>query len=256
VTRVVLTQPLPRVERLAARLAEQGHEAIACPLRRLTSIAAESGEAPAIAEAANHDWVVFVSPGAVAIALEELGAEWPAGTGIALIGPGSEQELAERGVRAPRVRIVRPANPPYDADALIRLPPFSAPRGLRVLVLAGAGGRTDWVDALRERGALVRRASIYRSEPTTPSDACLRTLRGWSRGGDKVAFVFTTADAVTELEQALAGARLRAWARTQRALTLHPRIAALLGRRGWGRVELIEPGERALLAAIAAIESS
>jgi uroporphyrinogen-III synthase len=219
-------------------------------LRRLTSIAAESGEAPAVAEAANHDWVVFVSPGAVAIALEELAGDWPARTGIALIGPGSEQELAEHGILAPRVKIVRPASPPYDADALMRLPPFSAPLGLRVLVLAGTGGRTDWVDALRERGALVRRASIYRSEPIEPGDACLRALRRWSRDGGKASFVFTTADAVTELEQALAGARLRTWARRQRALTLHPRIAGLLQRRGWETVQLIEPGERALLAAI------
>jgi len=250
VTRVVLTQPLPRVERLAARLAERGHEVIACPLRRLSSVSAQTGRVPAIAEAANHDWVVFVSPGAVAIALDELDGEWPARTGIALIGPGSEQELAERGIRAPRVRIVRPANPPYDADALMRLPPFAAPAGLSVLVLAGTGGRTDWVDALRDRGALVRRASVYRSEPIRPGNACLGALRGWARDGASVAFVFTTADAVTELEQALAGARLRAWARTQRALTLHPRIAALLQKRGWGTVQLIEPGERALRAAI------
>lgn len=249
-TRVVLTQPLPRVERLAARLSRRGHEVLACPLRRLRSLAAETGAAPAVADAANHDWVIFVSPGAVAIGLDELDGDWPARTGIALIGPGSELELAERGVGAPRVRITRPESPPYDADALMRLPPFCAPDGLRVLVLAGTGGRTDWVDALRGRGARVRRASIYRSEPIPPAVTCLHELRRWSRDSVPVWFVFTTADAVVELEQALADVRLRSWARRQRALTLHPRIAVLLRRRGWQTVRLIEPGEQALAAAI------
>jgi len=250
VTRVVLTQPLPRVERTAARLAERGHEVLLCPLRRLVP---QAGVAAAIGPLAECDWVVFVSPGAVAVALQALPGGWPRRTGIALIGPGSEQELADHGISAPAVRIVRPGCAPYDADALLRLAPFDSPRGLRVLVLAGTGGRTDWIDELVRRGALVRRASIYRSEALSPGDEVLRRMRRWSRDGREALFVFTTTDSVRELEQALAGARLRGWARRQHALAQHPRIAGLLDERGWRSTRLIEPGERALLAAIESV---
>ena len=246
-TRVVLTQPLPRVERLAARLTERGHDVLLCPVRRL---AGQGNLASAIGAVGDYDWVVFVSPGAVAVALQELPGEWPRRTGIALIGPGSEQELSDHGISSPAVRIVRPASAPYDADALMRLAPFDSPGGLRVLVLAGTGGRTDWIEELGCRGALVRRAAIYLSETLSPTEEALRRMRRWSRDDGEAVFVFTTTDAVRELEAALARARLRSWARRQRALAQHPRIARMLDERGWRSARLIEPGEPALLAAI------
>jgi len=251
VTRVVLTQPLPRIERLAQRLAERGHEIAPCPLRRLRSLAADPRVAATLGSIAERDWVVFVSPGAIEVALRDRGpAPWPGATGIALIGPGSEDALAEYGIAASQVRILRPARAPYDADALMRLAPFDSPQGLRVLVLAGNAGRTDWIDALRERGASVQRVAIYRSEALVPGADVLARLRRWSRQAAAVVFVFTTLDAVRELEAALARARLRGWARRQRALVPHPRIAATLAALGWRTVETIEPGERALIAAL------
>lgn len=250
-TRVVLTQPLPRIERLGRRLAERGHEIAPLPVRRLRSLAGDPRVAAALDSIARRDWVIFVSPGAVEVALSERDAtRWPAGTGIALIGPGSENALGEFGVPPGRARILRPERAPYDADALMRLAPFDSPRGLRVLVLAGSAGRTDWVDALRARGAEVDRVAIYRSEVLAPDAAVLARLRRWSREAAAAVFVFTTADAVREVEDALARARLRGWARRQRALVPHPKIAALLATRGWGSVDTVEPGEPALLAAL------
>lgn len=250
-TRVVLTQPLPRIERLGRRLAGRGHEIALLPVRRLRSLAGDPRVAAALDSIPQRDWVIFVSPGAVEAAFSELDpTRWPVGTGIALIGPGSEDALGELGISPARVRILRPARAPYDADSLMRLAPFDSARGLRVLVLAGSAGRTDWVDALRARGAAVERVAIYRSEVLAPDGAALARLRQWSREAAAAVFVFTTADAVREIDEALARARLRGWARRQRALVPHPRLAALLASHGWEAVDTVEPGERALLGAI------
>ncbi len=249
-TRLVLTQPQPRVERLAQRLSARGHEVLACPQRRLVGL----GEQPAVRETlgsvARRDWVVFVSPGSIDACAALLPRPWPATVGIAVIGPGSAQALADHGIAPGTGLLVRPASPPFDAQALLRTPPFDVPAGLRILVLAGETGRTDWVDELARRGARVERSAIYRSEPVVPTGEALRTLHRWAGEDAEVVFVFTTADAVRALDETVAGAGLAAWAHARAALAPHPRIVSLLRERSWANARLIEPGERGLLAAI------
>jgi len=249
VTRVVLTQPAPRVERLARRLRSHGHEVVELPSRRLEVPGGDAAGA-ALHSLAEYDWVVFVSPGAVEAALEGRRDPWPAGVGIAVIGPGSEQALAEYGLRAPAVRIVRPPAAPYDADALLRAPPFAAPAGARILVLRGEAGRVDWMQTLRERGAQVDAVSLYRTRALELPAEGLTVLRRWAASGAAARFVFTSVDAVEAVTGWLSEPPLRGWALAQTALTVHRRIEDALRARGWAAARLVEPGESALLAAL------
>nr|WP_281381475.1 uroporphyrinogen-III synthase [Quisquiliibacterium transsilvanicum] len=249
-----MTQPAPRVDRLAARLRERGHEAIALPLRQLVRCA-DAPEPAALVDALNgrYDWVIFVSPGAIALGLGGAhgpARRWPDSVGIAVVGPGSRQALAEAGLASPRIRIVAPERAPYDADALLASAPFSVPSGLAVLVVHGEQGRSDWLDELRARGARVDRLVLYRSEPVPPATATVELLRGWATGGAPATFVFTSVDGVRDCARLLATQSLARWACGQRALAVHPRIAAALSELGWQAVRLIEPGEPALLAGI------
>lgn len=253
-TRVVLTQPAPRVSRLADRLRASGHEPLALGQRRLVR-SATAPEPRSLLDAigAGYDWVVFVSPGAVGAAFDGLAdpaARWPDTAGAAVVGPGSAQALAERGIAPPRVRVVHPAAAPYDAAALLRTPPFDRPESLRVLVVHGEGGRTGWIDTLGARGARVDVLRVYRSEPVPVDPAAVDRLRGWAGGDAAAVFVFTSAGAVRECEALLAAQGLASWAHAQRALAVHPRIVAVLQECGWRAAALVEPGEQALLAGI------
>ncbi len=249
-TRVVLTQPNPRVERLAQRLRERGHEVHVLPLRRLVSLARRAPVAAALASLAERDWVVFVSPGAIEVAFQALPGAWPVAVGIAVIGPGSAQALAEYGIVDGDTRVVCPHSAPYDADALMRIAPFDQPGGLRILVLNGIRGRVDWIEALAGRGAQVERVPIYRSESVPLAPGGLAPLRAWARERLDAVFVFTNADVAREIDEALVRGRMKTWARAQSALAPHPRIVERLRELGWRAARLIEPGEQALLGAI------
>lgn len=245
--RIVLTQPAPRVERLARRLRERGHQVACLPARRLVP---RAGAREAVAGIGGYDWVVFVSPGAIELAAAVLETDWPGGTGVAVIGPGSAEALAEAGISPAPGRLVMPAAPPYDADALLRCPPFDAPPGKRLLVLRGEQGRTDWIDTLRQRGATVDAASIYRSERVEPAADELAVVSGWARDDLRACWSFSATGSVAASGTWLDALGLKAWALRQRALCIHPRIGEALRAVGWSAVELVAPGERALIAAL------
>jgi len=250
VTRVVLTHAAPRVHRLAQRLGEAGHDVIALPLRRLRPLDGAEPWCHAGGGLAHWDWVVFVSPGALEIALDALDVAWPPSLGIAVIGPGSAEALAAHERAPVQAPVACPATPPYDAAGLMREPPFASPAGLRVLVVRGERGRDDWIDALRARGAAVEVRALYRMEPQPPDAGGLARLRAWAADGAAADFVFAGVETVIAVDALLGEQGLRDWAHGQRALAVHPRIAESLRARGWRRTQALEPGERGLLHGI------
>ncbi|HEY5633081.1 MAG TPA: uroporphyrinogen-III synthase [Burkholderiaceae bacterium] len=249
-TRVVLTQPRPRVDRLAARLAERGHDVVVLSFRRLLGMGESEQVREVFARVRDFRWVVFVSPGAIEAALPALPADWPPQVGIAVIGPGSLQALREAGIDPQRVRCVMPPAPPYDADALIGLPAFAAMRDGRILVVAGDRGRTDWMDALAARGVAVERACAYRNASCEPDADAIERVGAWAGDSAPAVFVFSSVDAVAALGQLQRASAWRDWALGQQALAPHPRIAHALLSAGWRNARVIEPGEQALCAAL------
>ncbi len=249
-TRVVLTLPSPRADRLAARLAERGHEVVSLSFRRLVS----EGDSPEVrrtfARLEDFDWVVFVSPGAIAAASPALPDPWPVAVGVAVVGPGSTQALRDAGIDTRLVRCVVPERAPFDADALMRLAPFDAPEGRRVLVVAGDRGRSDWIAALGARGARVDRLRAYRNEDCAPDARSIMVVGEWAARSHRASFVFTSVDTVDALARLAAVQAFWPWASRQPAFVSHPRIAAALAAAGWHDRRTIDPGERALFAAL------
>jgi len=248
--RVVLTQPWPRVRGIEQRLRELGHEPLALPMSRIVELADDPGVAGVAARLADFHWVIMVSPAAVAAAAHLTGGRWPEGTGVAVVGPGSLQAIAESGLKVAADRVLRPYGPHFDADALIDTPPLRAPRGLRVLVLRGHGGSEGWIARLRAAGAAVETCEIYRREPLEPDAAAWAALRALLGGQPAPVFVFTQRDAVERVEALFERAGLTARAHEVPALAIHARIAAALQAHGWRDVRTIEPGDRALAAAL------
>lgn len=249
-SRVILTQAAPRVERIARRLAERGHEVVALPSRRIVALESAAGWADGPQGLSAWDWVVFVSPGAIEVAIEALAQTWPVAVGIAVIGPGSVEALGAQAAVPPDARIVRPAHAPYDAQSLMGEAPFAAPAGLRVLVIRGERGRTDWIEPLRAAGASVDVRTLYRTQALEPSDDGLRRLREWASDGGEAVFVFTGVESVATLEALLGDPAALDWAHAQCALAVHRRIVDALRERGWRDTRVVEPGEQGMLTGI------
>ncbi|MCZ7562068.1 MAG: uroporphyrinogen-III synthase [Burkholderiaceae bacterium] len=248
--RVVLTQPWPRVCGIEQQLRELGHEPLALPMSRIVELVDDPGVAGVAARLSGFDWVIMVSPAAVSAAARLTGGRWPEGTGVAVVGPGSLQAIAESGLGIDPGRVLRPDGPRFDADALIDTPPLRTPRGLRVLVLRGHDGSEGWIARLRAAGATVETCEIYRREPLEPDAAALAALRTLLGARPAPVFVFTQRDAVERVDALLERAGLAARAHEAPALAIHARIAAALQARGWREVRAIEPGNPALVAAL------
>ncbi len=253
--RVVLTQSAPRVEAVAARLRERGHEALALGLTRIVG----RDDAPlreTIERLGTFDVVVLVSPAAVQAAAR-LSPEWPPDTMVAVVGPGSRAQLQHAGFRRAPLRVLSPDEPPFDGAALASRPPLDDPAGLRVLVLRGETGSDAWIDALRERGAKVDVVAAYRNEPCEPDAAALDALRRWLDDETRPpCFVVTQASGVERLDAVLDRAGLRERAMRQTVLAIHPRIVRALRDAGWRDVRSIEPGERGLARALESASDS
>lgn len=244
--RVVLTQPLPRVETLASTLIAQGHDVVTLAFTRVRSL----GIGPIGTQLAAFDWVVAVSPAAIEQLALVLSRRWPAGPGLALIGPGSAAALGRLGWEAPPERVLVPSGPPFDAAALLRTAPLSNPSGLRVLVVRGDTGREDWIEALRRDGARVDVMALYERESVAPDPVSLARLGHWLSGPAPVYCVFTQTGSAAALCALPEAAGLTGAQGQGIALVIHARIASAARAAGYHHVRLIGPGEEAILAAL------
>lgn len=244
--RVVLTQPLPRVEALERALARRGHDVTRLTFTRIKA----RPTAGLAAQVASVDWVVAVSPAAVEALASALNLVWPPGPGLALVGPGSLLALEQIGLRVPADRLTLPAAAPFDAAALLAAGPLAMPAGCSVLVVRGEGGRDDWIDVLRARGAHIEVLSLYDRQPVVPEPEARARLGQWLAESAPVYCVLTQSSAAMALAALPEAVRLREPASPLVALAIHARIAEAATTAGFHRVQLIDPGENAIAAAI------
>ena len=256
---VFATHPAPRVAHLCRRLRERGIQAWPLP-----AFAIEPADAAGLAAAAAHlsdyDWVVPVSPTAVSMLADALGATQAAlrggmaagvdGPVVALVGQGSADALIER-CPAWRDRAVWPERG-GDAQALLALPALQQPAGRRVLLVRGEQGRDELAATLRARGARVDEVRAYRrAQANWPPDS-IEALDEAVRAGARGAFVFSVSEAPGATRDALRtrSAAHWAWAAGEPALAVHDRIVARGRADGWRRTLLVDAGIDALVAAL------
>ncbi len=245
--RVVLTQPLPRVEALAEMLAARGHDVLGMPFIRIAPLQQRALRD----EIRRYRWVIPVSPAAVAQLAAALEGIWPSGAvGLGLIGPGSVRALEESGLPVPAGHVVVPVGPTYDAGALLQTAEFNAVQGASILVLRGEGGREDWIDTLRSRGAEVTVQALYERVEVQPEPAARDRLGRWLQEGLRVHCVFTQASAVDNLCALNESGALVGPEGLGTALVIHDRIADRARSAGFNQVITIAPGESAIAAAL------
>jgi uroporphyrinogen-III synthase len=246
---VVLTQPQPRVAALAAQLRLAGHHPIVCSFAELVPDAAEL-ERLASTRWEDYERVLLTSPSAVEFLLVALERRMPAGIRLGVVGPGSLQALRDGLTSGGAVDVIHPPGPPYDADALLALPQLADLGGRRVMVLRGKRGRNDWIETLAARGASLDVRILYASRPIEPANEARQELIELSQRAAPAVFVVTTSESAQQLDNWAASGGFGAWARGQRALTVHRRIAEVLAGLGWNTITVVAPGENALQAAL------
>lgn len=268
---VVVTRPAGQSRQLTEALQAAGLDVLSFPLLAIGPAADDGQLRAGLARLPQFALVVFVSPNAVAYALDALAlaqggaAHWPESVPVAVVGPASVAALAERGIAAPRHRVISPAGANgsaadidpaetrFDSEALWAQLDVPSLAGREVLIVRGNGGR-DWLgDKLREAGAIVLAVEAYRRTMPVPGSMQWQAVRdGLKPGAAPQAWLLTSSEAVRNLDQ-LARDNLSpqedAALREVQCIAPHARIAEQAAALGFTRVLLAAPGDEGLLTA-------
>lgn len=255
--RALLTRPAPEAARWAQALAAQGVAAEALPL---IAIAPPLDAAPLHAAwraLGDYAALMFVSGNAVRGFFD---AEMPSGHAPSALqaietrawapGPGTSAALRAGGWPAGRIDEPAPDAPQFDSEALWARVQAQAQPGRRVLIVRGAGatGRDQGREWLRARlaaaGVAVTSLAAYRR--TAPVLSAAQQARARQAAHDGTVWVFSSAEAIAHLRQAVPGAD---WSGA-RALVTHPRMAEAARGAGFGQVSCTRPTLAAVAASI------
>jgi uroporphyrinogen-III synthase len=167
--RILVTRPAHQADNLCRLIEAEGGTAVRLPLLTIEPVAS-----PAEAQrrlAAGHDLWIFTSVNAVRHALPLAGGRLAAS--LAAIGPATAAALAAAGGAVAATPLAGASS-----EALLEQPELRDVAGKRILVVTGAEGLELLERTLRERGATVERAEVYRRVALPyPPETVLAALR-------------------------------------------------------------------------------
>lgn len=174
---VLVTRPLEQSQGLCQAIADLGGEAVVFPALAIEACA-DAAAAARLMRIDDYDWAIFISANAVRYAqiAADNGIIPPISTvRIAAIGAATAAALNEAGITPQLV-----PGEPGDSEALAAMDELQQVSGRRCLIVRGAGGREWLADTLRERGALVEYAEVYRR--VKPNADAGPLLQRWRQG--------------------------------------------------------------------------
>lgn len=235
---VLVTRPRAQAEPLAALIEAAGGRALRFPVIEILPPHDSAPLAQAGARLHQYDIAIFISPNAVATALNAITARraWPATTQIGCVGKGSAKALRQFGLVPQLVPGER-----FDAEALAALPALTHVAGKKIVIFRGDGGREVLSNLLTARGASVTYVECYRRARPEADTATL--LRQWARGEIDIVTV-TSGQGLRNLFDML-GALGQQWLVKTPIVVVSERIAALCRELGFKSAPIVAPASDA-----------
>lgn len=235
-----VTRPAHQAEELAALIRAAGGVPVACPVLEIQDVEDLGPLRALIDRLETFDLAVFISPNAVAKAMNLIQARraLPAGLRFAAVGKASARELAKFGV----TEVIAPQQR-FDSEALLALPALQDVAGKRVVIFRGDGGREVLGDTLVARGARIEYAECYRR--TRPRGGAESLMRAWARD-ELAAITVTSSEGLHNLFD-MVGTLGRQWLKKTPLFVPHERIAATARTLGLQQVIVTEPGDEGLV---------
>ena len=246
---ILVTRPAHQAEHLSRLIREQGGEAILFPAMEIVDLPDVRPLNALIDRLEEFDLAIFISPNAVAKAMNLIRARrtLPADLRIAAVGKGSRKALAQFGVEnvlVPRER--------FDSEGLLALPELQSVAGKRIVIFRGDGGRELLADELQRRGANIEYAECYRREKPQADSAQL--LHRWARN-EVQAVTVTSVEMLHNLFD-LVGKLGQQWLKSTPLFVPHERIAEAARGMGLNQVIVTAPGDEGLIAGMAAWQAA
>lgn len=234
---VLVTRPAEQADSLLARLRDLGAHPLLFPTLEIQPPSQPAVLERRLADLANHDLAIFVSPTAVRRGLALI-SDWPPALRVAAVGQGTAAALRTEGMQ----NILAP-DQGGDSEHLLALPELADMTGQRVLIFRGEGGRELLAKTLAVRGADVHYAECYRRGLPSADPAPLCAI--WRQGGVQAVTVLST-EGLDNLFK-LIGAEHAGLIRATPVFAAHPRIAMHARELGIVRAMATESAEAGLL---------
>lgn len=204
---VLVTRPAHQAETLCELIQAIGGNAIRFPTLEIRTIGHNEVLMQRLSRLSDYDIIIFVSPNAVTqgLALIDEAGGWPAEILIGAVGTGTQQALRKASLEVG----ILPADR-FDSEGLLGCDELQNVNGKKVLIIRGEDGRPLLGDTLRERGAQVDYAAVYkRSMPEVDPGNLLST---WDSTIDIV--ITTSIDVLNNLVEMMGPAGLEKLRRT------------------------------------------
>lgn len=172
--RVLVTRPAHQADSFCRSVEQAGGVAIRFPTIEICAVQDLSSVLRQLANLEKLDYAIFVSSNAVERVFALLQANrLPSSLKRVAVGGKTALALERRGQPADIV-----PTSGFTSESLLACPEMKSLRGKRVIIFRGEGGRELLADTLRERGARVEYAEVYRRRPCSYKKTQIRKLLG------------------------------------------------------------------------------
>lgn len=173
---VLVTRPRHQADGLCALIEQKGGRAIRFPTLEIKEPRDIKKTQTLLRSLSRYDLAIFISPNAVLHAQRMLKKEaipFPDRLMIAVVGRSTAQAVSRALHREPDIC----PESRFDSEGLLATDALAHVRDRRIIIFKGEGGRDLLAEGLRERGAHVDYAEVYRrSRPGTAPDGVLQAL--------------------------------------------------------------------------------
>lgn len=243
---VVVTRPRGQEQKLCELIKAAGGVSLHYPVLEIEDSPQQPQLVEQLQQLARFDLVIFISPNAVARGMNLINAQGglPDGIQTATVGRGSGRELKRLLGREPDIV---PAKQ-FNSEGLLALPEMQQMAAKRVMIVRGEGGRELLADTLRERGAEVEYAEVYRRGRPEVDNSAL--MHAWARNEIDI-IVLTSGEGLRNLYD-MVGQLGRQWLRKTPILVINERLAQLARELGLDLPPIIaaEASDSGIVAAL------
>jgi uroporphyrinogen-III synthase len=239
---ILVTRPAHQAEPLCRLIEAAGGQPLRLPALTIHDNSADPALCQRLSHLSDYQIAIFISPNAVTFGLDAI-----ARCGgllnsllIATVGKGSGNALRQRLGREPN--LVPQGS--FDSEALLALEPLQHVSGKRIIIFRGNGGRELLADTLRQRGARVDYAEVYRRKPPPPA-----ADTEWLQKTDII--TLTSSEALHNLV-AMTPAAARDALYDKPLVVISERSAQLARQLGFSQAVLLTPqaGDEAIVATL------
>ena len=184
---ILVTRPKAQAEALCEMINARGGHAVRLPSVEIAPLQDNLEAARIFNDLACYDWLFFISANAVYYAQAICEGEIPVPKQLKVAAVGKSTANALKNIK---IKVDLLPKEQFNSEALLALPEMHSVYGQKIIIVRGEGGREHLAERLKNRGAEVVYAEVYRR--LCPETTVTPLLSLWKQHGIHVVTITST----------------------------------------------------------------